>query len=178
MPPLYLIPLAEIVSIKIGLFHYQLLSHPISRSTPKDYPPTPSTEPIVPFLLGKIIISQFSSEKTVYLLILRHHHSQHSSPHHQRAHFPSQKWLFNYKLLYHPISRAKTAVYPPTPSAEPIFPFLLVKIIISLFSSEYIVYLLILHHHHIQHSSSHQQRAYYPIQKGLLHYQFLSQPIT
>ena len=58
--------------------------------------PTPSTYTILQFnpppnqhillviFFRKIIISQLSSEQTVYPLILRHYHSLHSSPHYQR----------------------------------------------------------------------------------------------
>ena len=64
-------------TIQKGLFHYQLLSHPISRASPIYYPPTPLEEHIVPFLLGIFIINPFLSEQIVYPFILRHHHSQH-----------------------------------------------------------------------------------------------------
>ena len=144
LPPLYSTPLVEILSIQGGLFNYQFLSHPISRAPPIDYPPTLSSEPIVPFLLGIFIISQLSSDQTVYSLVLRRRHSLHSSSNQQRDYITSQKMFFRYQSLYHPISRAKPTVYPPTPSSEHIVHFLLVKIIISKFSSNKTVYPLIL----------------------------------
>ena len=133
-----------------------MLSHPISRT-------------YFPLFLGIFIISQLSSEQTLYSLTLCHHHSQHLSPYQQRDYFPSQKGLFNFQLLSHPISRYNPTVNPPTPSAEPMAPFLLEKIIISLFSSYQSVYSLILCNHHSLHLSPHQQRnSIFPIKKGYL----------
>ena len=112
-----------ILPVGKGFFHYKLLYHPVSRANPKVYPPIPPAEPIVPFLLVKIIISQFLSDQTVYPIILRHHHSQHSSPHQQRAYFTSQRGLLHYQFLSHPISRYKITVYPPTHQKSLLSPF-------------------------------------------------------
>ena len=93
------------------LIHYQLLYLPIIIVSPTYYPQNPSSEPIVPFLLGIFIISQLSSGQTVHSLILRHNHSLHSSSHQKRVYFPFKKGYFIISFY-------------PTPSLDPSLQFI------------------------------------------------------
>ena len=77
-----------------------MLSHPISRS-------------YLPFFVGKIIIRQLSSEKTVYPLILHDHHSQHSSPHRQRAYFPFKNGYYIISCYPAPSEEPRLQFNPP-----------------------------------------------------------------
>ena len=82
--------------VKNGYFIISCYPTPSAESTLQFIPPPHHPEPIVFFLLVKIMISLLSSEKTVYSLILLHNRIQHSSPHQYRAYYPSQKHLSHF----------------------------------------------------------------------------------
>ena len=128
-------------------------------------PPITSAETIVPPFLVKIFISQVSSEQTVYLLILRHHHSLHSSPHQQRnSNFP----VIKKPSCYHTLLLEPSLQFISPIHQQSLLSLFLGKIIICKYSSEQTVYPLILRHHHSLNSSPHQQNNIFTRQKGYL----------
>ena len=115
-----------------------------------------------------IIISQLSSEQTVYELNLFHHHSVHSSPHHQiNFIFPIKKGYF-IRSSYATSSEQPSLQSIPPPHQHILLSLFFGKMTISILSSEQTVYQWILSHHQRLYSSLHHQRAYFTIQMGYL----------
>ena len=111
LDPLYHTPLVKRLSIHRGLFYYHFLYHPISRDSRTDYPPTSSSEPILPFCwIFSLSVNCHQSKYYIhwsYIIIIS-----------KTRHPISREPIFPYKKGYF-ITRSC-----PKPSVEPILQFI------------------------------------------------------
>ena len=122
----------------------------------------------LPFFLNRFI-SQFSSDQTVDLLILCHHHILHLSLHQKRNYIFQSKRVILLSVVIPPHQQSQACSLSPHPLSRANFPFVSGKLSVSKLSLEQTVYLLILRHHHSLHSSPHHKiKSILPAKKGYL----------